>query len=99
MNDITIKVYSNWIQAHNLNHYKKMSNRIKKVPVVTSVSRHIGIESSLLLSKNGFRTYASRRNLEKSINTLKVADMENFLLDRQGQQQQQQQHVFVQESR
>jgi len=37
--------------------------------------------------------------LEKSINTLKVADMENFLLDRQGQQQQQQQHVFVQESR
>jgi len=75
MNDITIKVYSNWIQAHNLNHYKKMSNRIKKVPVVTSVSRHIGIESSLLLSKNGFQTYASRRNLEKSINTLKVADM------------------------
>ena len=98
MNDITIKVYSNWIQTHTLNHYKKMSNRIKKVPVVTSASRHIGIESSLLLSKNGFRTYASRRNLEKSINTLKVADMENFLLDRQGQQQQQQ-HVFVQESR
>ena len=95
MNDITLKVYSNWIQTHNLNHYKKMSNRIKKVPVVTSVSRHIGIESSLL-SKNGFQTYASRRNLEKSINTLKVADMENFLLDRQGQQQQ---HVFVQESR
>ena len=97
MNDITIKVYSNWIQTHNLNHYKKMSNRIKKVPVITGVSRHIGIESSLL-SKNGFQTYASRRNLEKSINTLKVADMENFLLDRQGQQQQQQ-HVFVQESR
>jgi hypothetical protein len=95
MNDITIKVYSNWIQTHNLNHYKKMSNRIKKVPVVTSVSRHIGIESSLL-SKNGFQTYASMRNLEKSINTLKVADMENFLLDRQGKQQQ---HVFVQESR
>ena len=95
MNDITIKVYSNWIQTHTLNHYKKMSNRIKKVPVVTSVSRYIGIESSLL-SKNGFQTYASMRNLEKSINTLKVADMENFLLDRQGKQQQ---HVFVQESR
>jgi len=95
MNDITIKVYSNWIQTHNLNHYKKMSNRIKKVPVVTSVSRYIGIESSLLLSKNGFQTHASKRNLEKSINTFKVADMENFLLDRQGQQQ----HVFVQESR
>ena len=95
MNDITIKVYSNWIQTHTLNHYKKMSNRIKKVPVVTSVSRYIGIESSLLLSKNGFQTHASKRNLEKSINTFKVADMENFLLDRQGQQQ----HVFVQESR
>jgi hypothetical protein len=95
MNDITIKVYSNWILTHNLNHYKKMSNRIKKVPVVTSVSRYIGIESSLLLSKNGFQTHASKRNLEKSINTFKVADMENFLLDRQGQQQ----HVFVQESR
>jgi hypothetical protein len=95
MNDITIKVYSNWIETHNLNHYKKMSNRIKKVPVVTSVSRYIGIESSLLLSKNGFQTHASKRNLEKSINTFKVADMENFLLDRQGQQQ----HVFVQESR
>ena len=99
MNDITIKVYSNWIQTHTLNHYKKMSNRIKKVPVVTSVSSDIGIELSLLLSKNRFQTYASMRNLEKSINTLKVADMENFLLDRQGQQQQQQQHDFVQESR
>ena len=96
MNDITIKVYSNWIQTHTLNHYKKMSNRIKKVPVVTGVSSDIGIESSLLLSKNGFQTYVSMRNLEKSINTLKVADMENFLLDRQGQQQQ---HDFVQESR
>ena len=95
MNDITIKVYSNWTQTHTLNHYKKMSNRIKKVPVVTGVSSDIGLESSLLLSKNGFQTYASRRNLEKSINTLKVADMENFLLNRQGQQQ----HVFVQESR
>ena len=97
MDDITIKVYSNWIQTHTLNHYKKMSNHIKKVPVVTGVSSDIGIESSLLLSKNGFQTYASRRNLEKSINTLEVADMENFLLDRQGQQQQQ--HDFVQESR
>ena len=98
MNDINIKVYSNWIQAHNFNHYfKKMSNHIKKVPVVTSISSYIGIESSLLLSKNRFQTYTSMRNLEKSINTLKVADMENFLLDRQ--QQQQQQHVFVQESK
>jgi NADP-dependent 3-hydroxy acid dehydrogenase YdfG len=73
-----------------------MSNRIKKVPVVTGVSSDIGIESSLLLSKNGFQNYVSMRDLEKSINTLKVADMENFLLDRQGQQQQ---HDFVQESR
>ena len=98
MNDINIKVYSNWIQTHNFNHYfKKMSNHIKKVPVVTSISSYIGIESSLLLSKNRFQTYTSMRNLEKSINTLKVADMENFLLDRQ--QQQQQQHVFVQESK
>ena len=96
MIDITIKVYSNWIQTHTLNHYKKMSNRIKKVPVVTGVSSDIGIESSLLLSKNGFQNYVSMRDLEKSINTLKVADMENFLLDRQGQQQQ---HDFVQESR
>ena len=38
----------------------------KKVAVVTGSSSGIGFETSLLLARNGFYTYASMRNIEKS---------------------------------
>lgn len=42
------------------------SNRDKKVAVVTGSSSGIGFETSLLLARSGFFTYATMRNLEKS---------------------------------
>lgn len=38
----------------------------QKVAVVTGSSSGIGLETSLLLAKNGFRTFATMRNLDKS---------------------------------
>ncbi|MDX1372622.1 MAG: SDR family oxidoreductase [Nitrososphaeraceae archaeon] len=38
----------------------------KKVAVVTGSSSGVGFETSLLLARNGFRTYATMRNLEKA---------------------------------
>jgi len=42
------------------------SDRTKKVAVVTGSSTGIGFETSLLLARNGFYTYATMRNLDKS---------------------------------
>jgi NAD(P)-dependent dehydrogenase (short-subunit alcohol dehydrogenase family) len=42
------------------------SDRNKKVAVVTGSSSGIGLEISLLLARNGFYTYATMRNLDKS---------------------------------
>ena len=41
-------------------------NNKKKVAVITGSSSGIGLETSLLLAKNGFYTYATMRNLDKS---------------------------------
>jgi NAD(P)-dependent dehydrogenase (short-subunit alcohol dehydrogenase family) len=41
-------------------------NKKKKVAVVTGSSSGIGVEISLILSRNGFYTYATMRNLDKS---------------------------------
>jgi|SRR5918994_1294570 NAD(P)-dependent dehydrogenase (short-subunit alcohol dehydrogenase family) len=41
-------------------------NKKKKVAVVTGSSSGIGLETSLLLARNGFYTYATMRNLDKS---------------------------------
>ncbi len=49
-------------------------NKKKKVAIVTGSSSGIGLETSLLLAKSGFYTYATIRNLDKStkvINNLK----------------------------
>ena len=45
----------------------------KKIAIVTGSSSGIGFETSLLLARNGFLTYATMRNLDKSdrINELK----------------------------
>jgi NAD(P)-dependent dehydrogenase (short-subunit alcohol dehydrogenase family) len=42
------------------------SDRNKKVAVVTGSSSGIGFETSLLLARNGFYTYATMRDLDKS---------------------------------
>lgn len=49
-----------------------------KVAVVTGSSTGIGYETSLILSRNGFVTYATMRNLNKSENIKSVATKENL---------------------
>lgn len=42
------------------------NNKKNKVAIVTGSSSGIGLETSLLLARNGFYTYATMRNLDKS---------------------------------
>jgi NAD(P)-dependent dehydrogenase (short-subunit alcohol dehydrogenase family) len=49
-----------------------------KVAVVTGSSTGIGYEISLILARNGFFTYATMRNLNKSENIKSVATKENI---------------------
>ena len=49
-----------------------------KVAVVTGSSTGIGFETSLILSRNGFLTYATMRNLKKSENIKSVATKEDL---------------------
>lgn len=53
----------------------------KKVAVVTGSSSGIGLETSLLLAKNGFYTYATMRDTFKSDNIEKIANKENLPLE------------------
>ena len=50
----------------------------QKVAVVTGSSSGIGYEISLMLARNGFLTYATMRNLNKSENIKSVASKENL---------------------
>jgi NAD(P)-dependent dehydrogenase (short-subunit alcohol dehydrogenase family) len=52
----------------------------KNVALVTGSSSGIGFETALLLSKSGFHTYASMRNLEKSKNITEIANTEKLPL-------------------
>ena len=45
---------------------QKNNNNNNKVAVITGGSSGIGFETSLLLARNGFHTYASMRNPDKS---------------------------------
>ena len=47
-----------------------------KVAVVTGSSSGIGYETSLLLARNEFETYATMRNLKKSIDLQEIAAKE-----------------------
>ena len=51
-----------------------------KVAVVTGSSSGIGFETSLALARNGFMTYATMRNLDKSENTKSLAEKEKLPL-------------------
>ncbi|MDQ5869454.1 MAG: SDR family oxidoreductase [Thermoproteota archaeon] len=53
---------------------------MSRVAVVTGSSSGIGYETSLLLARNQFATYASMRNLKKSDELLKIAAKENIPL-------------------
>jgi NAD(P)-dependent dehydrogenase (short-subunit alcohol dehydrogenase family) len=49
-----------------------------KVAVVTGSSSGIGYETSLMLARNGFLTYATMRNVNKSENIKPIAAKENL---------------------
>ena len=49
-----------------------------KVAVVTGSSGGIGYETSLILARNGFLTFATMRNLNKSENIKLIATKENL---------------------
>jgi NAD(P)-dependent dehydrogenase (short-subunit alcohol dehydrogenase family) len=55
-----------------------LSSSNRKVAVVTGSSSGIGYEISLILARNGFLTYATMRNLNKSENMKSVASKENL---------------------
>ena len=50
----------------------------QNVAVVTGGSSGIGYETSLMLARNGFLTYATMRNLNKSENIKSIAAKENL---------------------
>jgi NAD(P)-dependent dehydrogenase (short-subunit alcohol dehydrogenase family) len=54
------------------------SSSKNKVAVITGSSTGIGYETALVLAKNGFLTYATMRNLNKSENIKSVATKENL---------------------
>jgi NAD(P)-dependent dehydrogenase (short-subunit alcohol dehydrogenase family) len=53
----------------------------KKVAIVTGSSSGIGLETSLTLSENNFRTYATMRNLDKASNILEPAKKKNLSIE------------------
>jgi len=65
-----------------VNGYKIRDNilNVTKIAVVTGSSSGIGYETSLLLARNQYSTYASMRNLKKSNELLKIASKENIPL-------------------
>jgi NAD(P)-dependent dehydrogenase (short-subunit alcohol dehydrogenase family) len=54
--------------------------KAQNVALVTGSSSGIGFETSLLLARNGFKTYASMRNLEKSKSISEIANREKLPL-------------------
>src|SRR5215208_431383 len=58
----------------------KPNGEIIHVAVVTGSSSGIGFETALLLARNGFYTYATMRNLEKSKNITDIANNEKLPL-------------------
>jgi NAD(P)-dependent dehydrogenase (short-subunit alcohol dehydrogenase family) len=52
----------------------------KSAALVTGSSSGIGYETSLLLARNGYHTYASMRNLKKSKNIVEIANREKLPL-------------------
>jgi len=53
----------------------------KKIALVTGSSSGIGFETSLLLARNGFSTYATMRNLEKSFKVIDITKRDSLPLE------------------
>ncbi len=51
---------------------------MKQVALITGCSSGIGYETSILLAKNGFRTYATMRNTDKGDKLKEIAERENL---------------------
>src|SRR5688572_28508997 len=56
-------------------------NKAKKVAVVTGSSTGIGFETSLVLARSGFYTYATMRNLDKSKAISNLKEKEKLSLE------------------
>jgi NAD(P)-dependent dehydrogenase (short-subunit alcohol dehydrogenase family) len=52
----------------------------QKVSVVTGSSSGIGYETALILARNGFKTYATMRNIEKGVSLNSIAEKENLFI-------------------
>jgi len=52
-----------------------------KVAIVTGSSTGNGFETSLLLAKNGFYTYATMRNIDKSTRIKEIAKKDSLPLE------------------
>ncbi len=57
-----------------------MHMQAKNVALVTGSSSGIGLETSLTLARNGFHTYASMRNVEKSKDITQIASRDKLPL-------------------
>ena len=51
---------------------------MKQVALITGCSSGIGYETSILLAKNGFKTYATMRNTDKGNKLKEISDKENL---------------------
>lgn len=54
-----------------------MKKKLKQVAIITGCSSGIGYETSILLAKNGFKTYATMRNTDKGNKLKEIAEKEN----------------------
>ena len=52
----------------------------KKVAIVTGSSSGIGFQTALMLARNGYSTYASMRNIDKSKTITEIAKKERLPL-------------------
>lgn len=52
--------------------------KLKQVALITGCSSGIGYETSILLAKNGFKTYATMRNTDKGNKLKEIAEKENI---------------------
>ena len=53
----------------------------KKVAIVTGSSSGVGFETSLMLARNGFKTYATMRDPSKSDNIRQIANHEKLPIE------------------
>jgi len=56
-------------------------SEVNRIGIITGSSSGIGFETALTLARNGFYTYATMRNLEKSANIKEIANREGLPLE------------------